>query len=348
MAWLSWIVSNLVLATLLAAAAWIMHRRLRQPAVAHVLWVLVLTKLVTPPLMSVPLQESRIKTPCENGTCSCGPHSPPFTQSTLAMILLGVWLVGASTTAWLAWRRWSGFQRLASNAAPASPSWQMLASQLSAELSLRRTPEILAIPGRLPPLVVPGCRRPRVLLPAGLIDGLTGPQRKSLLLHELIHIKRRDHLVRILESAVSVVYWWLPMTKWIGRELRACEESCCDAAVVAFQPNERRDYARLLLDVLDFVAPAPRVVEQATPMNSSGDVEQRLLAILHTRPESSRVRRTVGVVAVVLACGVVPCELQYDWTRQPPAPIPTETKPLGPSPWIRADHAIKFNGCCPS
>src|SRR5215207_9193741 len=116
MAWLSWIVSNLALAALLAAAAWIMHRRLRQPAVAHVLWVLVLIKLVTPPLVSVPLQEARIKTPCENGACSCGPHPPSFTQRMLPMTLLGLWLVGASTTGWLAWRRWSRFQRLVSNA----------------------------------------------------------------------------------------------------------------------------------------------------------------------------------------------------------------------------------------
>jgi len=354
MPWLSWIVSNLVLALLLAAAAWIMQRRLRQYAVAHVLWVLVLVKLVTPPLVSVPLQEARIKTACEEGTCHCGPHPTSFMQGGLPLLLLGAWTIGALTTGFLAWRRWNRFQQLTSNAAPASQKWQALASRLSTELSLRRTPEIVQVPGRLPPLVVPGWRQPRVLLPAELIDGLTPPQQKALLLHELIHIKRRDHLVRMLESAVSVVYWWLPIVRWIGPQLRACEENCCDAAVVAFQPNERRDYAQLLLDVLDFVAPAPRVVEQATAMNSSGDLERRLLAILRTDCGSPRTWGSFGVAAVVLACGVVPCEINYDWTRRPP-PIPTtptETDSISPSPWIRAgcgDEVFrKIEYCCPS
>jgi beta-lactamase regulating signal transducer with metallopeptidase domain len=354
MPWLSWIVSNLVLALLLASAAWIMQRWLRQYAVAHVLWVLVLVKLVTPPLVSVPLQEARIKTACENGTCACGPHPLPFMESTLPMLLFGVWTVGAVATGWLAWRRWTRFQQLTSNAAPAHPTWQALGSRLSTELALRRTPAILVVPGRLPPLVVSGRRRPRVLLPGELIEGLSQPQQSALLLHELIHIKRCDHLVRLLESAVAVVYWWLPVVRWIGPRLRACEENCCDAAVVAFRPNERRDYAQLLLDVLDFVAPAPRVVEQATAMNSSGDLERRLLAILRPDPGSSRTWRSVGVAAVVFACGVVPCEINYDWSRRPPPPAatPMETKPINASPWMRVDHvnenSFKFNGCCPS
>ena len=58
MPWLAWVVSNVLLALLLALAAWFVQRWLRRPAVAHVLWVLVLVKLVTPPLVSVPLGQS--------------------------------------------------------------------------------------------------------------------------------------------------------------------------------------------------------------------------------------------------------------------------------------------------
>jgi hypothetical protein len=98
----------------------------------------------------------------------------------------------------------------------------------------------------------------------------------------------------------------------ISRQLRTCEEACCDAAVVARQPQARRDYARLLLDVLDFVAPPPRVIEQTTAMNSAHDLERRLRAILDTS-SGTPPRWRVRVFAVGLACAIVPCELQYDW-----------------------------------
>ena len=45
MSWLSCVVSNVLLALLLALAAWFMQRWLRRHAIAHVLWVLVLVKL---------------------------------------------------------------------------------------------------------------------------------------------------------------------------------------------------------------------------------------------------------------------------------------------------------------
>src|SRR5947209_19278391 len=107
MAFLSCIVSNVLLASLLALAAWFMQRCLRRHAVAHILWVLVLVKLVTPPLVSVSLQEPCPPTACQNGTCGCGPHLQTTVRATLPWILLAVWSVGAAATGWTAWRRWT-------------------------------------------------------------------------------------------------------------------------------------------------------------------------------------------------------------------------------------------------
>jgi beta-lactamase regulating signal transducer with metallopeptidase domain len=349
MPWLSLVVSNVLLALLLALAAWSVQRWLRWHAVAHVFWVLVLVKLVTPPILSVSLYEAPDMA-CRNGTCGCGPHVQPASATVLPWILAAAWSVGAAATGWLAWCRWLRLRHLMTHAVPAPADWQRMAERLAGELSLRRRPEILAVPGRLPPLVLPGWRRSRMLLPIALMDQLNGSQRTVLLLHELMHVKRRDHLVRMLESAVSVVYWWLPMVSWIGRHLRACEEACCDAAVVSHEPEARRDYARLLLDVLDFVAPLPRAVEQATAMNSASDLERRLRAILDTSPRTPH-RWLAGVFAVVLAGGIVPFELQYDWVgRLTPAAPAVEREPTTDSgclPNADGDRERFKAFCCP-
>jgi beta-lactamase regulating signal transducer with metallopeptidase domain len=319
MLWFSCIVSNVFLATLLALVAWIVQRVLRWHAVAHVLWVLVLIKLVTPPLVSVPVGQSPGYVACTLGVCGCDHHSrtQTFVRDGLPWILIAAWSAGAGVVTWTAWRRWTLFRKLTMHARPAPKAWQALAARLGSELSIRRPPEILAVPGRLPPLIVPGWLRPRMLLPAALMSRLNASQRAAILLHELIHIRRRDHWVRTLEMTVGAAYWWLPVVGGIGRQLRACEEACCDAAVVAhLPPPERRNYAELLLDVIDFAGATPGpAVQQATAMSVASDLEERLRMILETAKPPRR-WRPARALALGLGCVILPCGMRYDFVRQ--------------------------------
>jgi bla regulator protein BlaR1 len=352
MPWLSFVVSNVILALSLALAAWFIQRRFRCHAIAHILWVLVLVKLVTPPLVSVSLLDRPTNEACLNGTCSCGPHLQTAVRDTLAWMLLTAWLLGAAVTSWTAWRRWTRFRSLLAHAVPAPAEWLSLAAHLSNELALRKVPEVLVVPGQLPPLVVPGWHRPRLLLPEAMIDQLNESQQSVLLLHELVHIKRRDHLVRLLELAVSIVYWWLPIVGLIGRQLRDCEEACCDAAVIARKPQARRDYARLLLDVLDFVSPLPPTPEHATAMNSAHDLERRLRAILGATTGTPQRWWPIGVFAVALACSIVPWGFHYDWAGElvlmaaPLEPVPAPDS--APTSIDDSNFEPVKNICCPS
>ena len=56
MPWLAQVgISNALIAFPLALLAYFLGRYCRRPAVTHTLWVLVLVKLITPPLVSIPL-----------------------------------------------------------------------------------------------------------------------------------------------------------------------------------------------------------------------------------------------------------------------------------------------------
>jgi beta-lactamase regulating signal transducer with metallopeptidase domain len=352
MPWLAWIISNVVLASLLALVAWFVGRRLRRHSIAHILWVLVLVKLVTPPLVSVPLRARPGALACAIGACGCRQHArmPAVVRDTLPWVLLAVWSAGACTSGLVGWRRWRRFNRLTAHAVAAPAEWQSLAERLSVELSIGHAADVLIMPGRLPPLVVPGRRRPHILLPAALLGRLSSSQREAILLHELVHIKRRDHLVRLLELAVRVAYWWLPIEGSIGRQLRNCEEACCDAAVVAHLPRSRREYARLLLDVVDFVAPLPRgSTSQATAMSAVNDLEQRLRAILDVS-QASRCKWRAGALAVGLAMAILPFELHYDLFFRPAAPPNAREAAAEATQMPGSDlqfHA-SLDLCCPS
>jgi beta-lactamase regulating signal transducer with metallopeptidase domain len=331
MLWLPYIASNVFLATLLAVVAWCVQCRLGRPAVARFLWVLALLKLVTPPLVSVPLVELPPAMACKLGVCNChhtGTHATVV--RILPWVLLAAWTAGAGATLITASRRWSRFQRLLLHANPAPPEWQRMAARLAGELSMGRVPEVLVTPSQLPPLTAPGWTGARIVLPIELLPTLNAAQREALLLHELAHIKRRDDLVRLLELVVLVAYWWLPIVGSIGRQLRACEETCCDDAVVAHRPHARRDYARLLLEVVDFAHPLPPHAPQAMAMSAADGLEQRLRGILNATQQAQRTWPLVAL-PIVLACAVLPCDLRYDF-------IPSDSA-------ARAVCATTFDGC---
>jgi beta-lactamase regulating signal transducer with metallopeptidase domain len=322
MPWLSFILANVILASLIALAAWFVQQRLARPGVARVLWILALIKLLTPPLASIPLVELPHTMACALGACGCEQHAgaTEFIRNTLPLTLLAIWCLGAAATLLAACRRWMQFRRLLAHARPAPRRWQALAAQLCSDLSFRRRPAVEVMPGRLPPLVVPGWRRPLLLLPQELMGQLNCQQREALVLHELVHIKRRDHLVRLLEAAVRVAFWWLPMIGPIGRRLRACEEACCDAAVSARLPRARRDYARLLLDVVDFANPQPGpAIPHATAMSVAEGLDQRLRAILHPR-HAARAGWATTALVTGLAFALLPCGLHYNFAAPPTIP----------------------------
>ena len=352
MPWVLCIVSNIVLASLVALAAWFVQRRMQLPGIARLLWLLVLVKLVTPPLVRIPIVDLPGALACTLGACHCAHHEGTvfIIRNGLAVTLLVAWLVGGVARGVLAWRRWCYFQRLLACASPRPAQWQRLATRLSARLSIRRPPTIFVAAGRLPPFVVPGWRGARMLLPAELIGQLNRRQRIALLLHELSHLQRGDHWSRVLELVVGIAYWWLPFVGSIGRQLRSCEESCCDDAVVGHLPQARRDYARLLLDVIDFADPLPRpLLSPATGMSAAEAIEERLRAILHAAPKPQRRGRQTAF-AVCLACAVLPCGLHYEFggSRQSAASDSCDTaiSPASLGDDLKNMKLATF--CCPS
>ena len=79
-------------------------------------------------------------------------------------------------------------------------------------------------------------------------------QRRLLLLHELLHVRRGDHLVRWFAVAVLALYWWNPAAWWAVRRLQNAEEECCDANVLFFDPHQFEAYGEALLAVCEFVS----------------------------------------------------------------------------------------------
>jgi TonB family protein len=81
-------------------------------------------------------------------------------------------------------------------------------------------------------LGVIGIFRSRIVVPEGLFSALDEKEVESVLLHELVHVKRHDNLLRLFQAGVVALFWFHPLVWWLDRRLRWESESACDEAVL--------------------------------------------------------------------------------------------------------------------
>ena len=103
--------------------------------------------------------------------------------------------------------------------------------------------------------VLLGWRRPTIALPAALYAQCTPGALQDIIVHELVHLKRRDPLLNMLSQGVVALYWFHPLVHWAAHSLVEMRECACDDWVVA--PKWRS--ANLCRD------PAPRRGRSASP-----------------------------------------------------------------------------------
>jgi hypothetical protein len=78
----------------------------------------------------------------------------------------------------------------------------------------------------------------------------TSPQRSSPEL-EVLHIRRGDLWVGLLQTLAQALWWFHPLVWWVGRLTTREAERCCDEEVLGELKCDPASYARALLDVLD-------------------------------------------------------------------------------------------------
>src|SRR5262249_35199618 len=196
-------------------------------------------------------------------------------------IAASIWLLGSLLWLALAGLRIGRFHRLLCSTHPALPPLQAQVRRLAHRLGLARDPTVYLVMAPIPPLLWALGRKPRLLVPLAFGGGRSEAQREPLLVHELAHLRRRDHWVRGLELVVRAVYWWHPVVWWARRELHEAEEQCCDAWVVWALPNEAAAYATALLSTVTFLSPTrPSLPAAASGMVHFHALKRRLTMIL--------------------------------------------------------------------
>ncbi|MBI5094170.1 MAG: HEAT repeat domain-containing protein, partial [Candidatus Hydrogenedentes bacterium] len=98
-------------------------------------------------------------------------------------------------------------------------------------LGMRFAPALAFCEDVAVPTVV-GVIRPMVLLPVAIASGFTPQQVEWLLLHELAHIRRWDHVINLFQRVVEAALFFHPAVWFVSNRIRVEREHCCDDVVV--------------------------------------------------------------------------------------------------------------------
>ena len=159
--------------------------------------------------------------------------------------IVGLWTCGVGLLALRLAVGWGIIRNLKRQGeAPKDRVWHARIERLRVRVGVSAPVRLLCSTTATVPMVI-GWLRPVVLVPAGLLAGLTPHQLEAVLAHELAHIRRHDYLVNLLQNIVETFFFYHPAVWWISRQIRTEREHCCDDLAAAVC-GSTLDYARAL------------------------------------------------------------------------------------------------------
>lgn len=180
---------------------------------------------------------------------------------------------------------------------------------------------IYIVKGLLSPFVM-GIIYPKIYLP----DHLTPDEKRYILLHEQTHIKRFDHLVKLVSFAVLCVHWFNPLV-WVaffscGKDM---EMSCDEAVIKQLGDEVKKDYSSSLLSL----ATGRNIVGGSPLAFGEGDTKGRIKNVLNYKKPAFWVIIVAIIAVICVVVGLMANPVQSPANDTPIVPqsddTPTDT-----------------------
>lgn len=187
----------------------------------------------------------------------------------------------------------------------AGKKWDEKLTELAGKLGLSQPVKIMQSGIAQAPMVV-GHFKPLILIPLGLLNGLSNAEVEAILSHELAHIKRKDYLVNLLQSFIEIVFFFNPAVLWVSQLIKTEREHCCDDLAIACV-SDRKNYVQALIFCQEFKQRAPAYAMAIT--GKKGSLLHRASRMLfNTNSTLNKMEKTILTIALV---SVVVCSAAF-------------------------------------
>ncbi len=213
--------------------------------------------------------------------------------------LVGLWGAGVLLLSLRSFGGWAVVQRLKGTGVKAPPpAVEEVLARLMTRLRVSAPVRLCECALVQVPTVI-GWLRPVILLPASALTGLSSDQLELILAHELSHIRRRDYLANLAQTAVETLLFYHPAVWWVSDRMRVEREHCCDDLAVAAGGNRVR-YARTLAELESLRSGSPALAMAAT----GGSLFERVARLVTPPGNLSGASRGLAALLVAASLGV--------------------------------------------
>lgn len=226
----------------------------------------------------------------------------PTPQTAIEIPLLIFWLTGVLVMIVRGiWQFYRLDNLMRSSHMLTDSNWLRLCETLSDSIGLHRQ-VVLAQSRHIDVPFTWGLQKPSILLPAAS-SRWSDDWRRMILLHELIHVQRRDTLVNCLAWLVQTVHWFNPLIWFACQRLSVEAEHATDAHVLACDVNPL-NYASLLVDFARHSS--FNLVPGGTGMIHQTTLKSRVEHILRsTTRDTVSTKSSQWLIALILMSGII-------------------------------------------
>ncbi|MHC4153692.1 MAG: M56 family metallopeptidase [Planctomycetota bacterium] len=244
-----------------------------------------------------------------------------------AALFLG-WLAGVVLLAGFVIRRFLVIRGYVVRSQPAQGRLTELLNECRGQLRIRRAVELRITQQAISPAAY-GLLRPKILLSASAISRLPRDRLRTILIHELAHIKRGDLWMNVTQSVLQVIYFYNPLVWSANAVVRQVREQAVDEMVLVCLGNEPRDYSSTLVDIAELALPHPSLGLQLIGVVESRKALAQRVKHIMTRPIPRTAR--VGIIGLAAVAVIAAVLLPMARAKGPvPRATPAATKRTEP------------------
>jgi len=212
---------------------------------------------------------------------------------------------------------------------------------LSTQIGVRRHTVVLVSREVKAPVVV-GITRPAIILPESIAEDYPIQRLEPMLIHELAHVRRRDHIVNAFQRLLAIGLFFHPLFWLVCRALSTERERSCDDYVVRVTGAPRR-YALSLAELAEHVA------GRQPPAHAAANTQSKACkSATSQRVETLVSRKTVppqpsaaAVAALVIIATIVAMPVSASrivWQQKPLRPGPAPSIGAAAPIWTQNDQ----------
>ncbi|MEM6800120.1 MAG: M56 family metallopeptidase [Bacteroidota bacterium] len=192
---------------------------------------------------------------------------------------------------------------------PLSTNWELRAEKIAKKMGIQKKWQVMESRLVSEPLTI-GYAKNLILIPAGILSGLSPEQVEAILAHEFAHIHRADYFFNLLQSLIEILFFFHPAVWWLSREIRRERELCCDDLAVA-KLGDAYTYAEALTQ-LQLFRHSPQHFLSMKAKGKSGNFTARIQRLFQSKRKGSPWK---SISAAILLCLALVGSAYYGYTK---------------------------------